>query len=189
VFLALCSSNAVLALLLGKDMNWDLLNYHFYNGYALLTRRLDLDIAPAQVQTFLNPLLDLPLYLAIVNLPPIVVGAIYGFVQGLNGVAVWFIARELLPIEKISVREWAALALALVSGLGAINVSELGGSMSDTIVSIPVLFSVALLIKGRGHLETAPTAAVIRRAGLAGAVSGIAGGLKISQHQTSSTGS
>src|SRR5262245_20451257 len=160
-------------------MNWDLLNYHFYNGYAMLNGRLDLDIAPAQLQTFLNPLVDVPLYLAIVSLPPIVVGAAYGFVQGLNGLAVWLIGREFLPIEENGRREWVALGLAFLGGLGSINLSEVGGRTADTLVSIPVLFSVAVLLSKRRRLETGPWSVVIGWAGLAGAISGIGVGLKI----------
>ena len=46
----------------GQDANWDLRNYHFYNAWAFLHGRLGWDLAPAQMQTFLNPLLDLPFY-------------------------------------------------------------------------------------------------------------------------------
>jgi len=179
VFLALCCWNGLLAVFLGKEMNWDLLNYHFYNGYAFLTGRMDLDLAPAQAQTFVNPLLDVPLYLAIVGLPPVVVGAAYGFAQGLNGGAVWLIARKMLPIDGVAARGWAAFGLALLSGLGAINISELGGSMGDTLVSVPVLFSVALLLRKQAYLETAPSTVMMGWAGLAGAISGIGAGLKI----------
>jgi hypothetical protein len=28
----------------GQDSNWDLLNYHFYNGYALLNGRFSIDV-------------------------------------------------------------------------------------------------------------------------------------------------
>ena len=149
VLLMLCSWNALLAILLGKDLNWDLLNYHFYNGYALYTGRFERDLAPAQVQTFFNPLMDVPLYLAIVYLPPVVVGALYGFVQGLSGVAVWLIGRETLPIEDRHLREWTAVGLAFLGGLGTINVGELGGGMGDTLVCIPVLFSMAILLRSR----------------------------------------
>src|SRR5262245_18527904 len=51
VLSTICSANAIAAILLGKEMNWDLLNYHFYNGYALLHGRFALDLAPAQAQT------------------------------------------------------------------------------------------------------------------------------------------
>src|ERR1700674_1982410 len=49
-------------LLLRQDVNWDLQNYHFYNAWAFAHGRLGWDLAPAQVQTFHNPLLDLPFY-------------------------------------------------------------------------------------------------------------------------------
>jgi hypothetical protein len=179
VVLTLCSWNALLAVLLGKDMNWDLLNYHFYNGYALLTGRLERDLAPAQVQTFFNPLMDIPLYLALVYLPPIVVGAVYGFVQGLSGVAVWLIGRETLPIADRGQRAWAALGLAFLGGLGTINVGELGGGMGDTLVCIPVLFSIAILLQLRPRLETGPIVVLMGWAALAGAISGVGAGLKI----------
>src|SRR5262245_35908281 len=97
--LVLCGTSSLLATVVGKDVNWDLFNYHFYNGYAFLTDRAHKDIAPAQLQTFLNPLLDVPLYLAISHLSPIVVGLVYGFVQGFNAVAVWLIGKALLPID------------------------------------------------------------------------------------------
>ena len=179
VFIAICSCNGILAVLLGKQLDWDLLNYHFYNGYAFMTGRLDLDVAPAQVQTFLNPLLDAPLYLAIFFLPPILVGAAYGFVQGLNGCALWLIAREMLPITDVTTRAWAAFAMALLSGWAAIHVSELGGSMGDTLVSIPILFSVALLLGKREDLNAARLSVLVGWTALAGALSGIGVGLKI----------
>jgi hypothetical protein len=47
---------------LGKDVSWDLRNYHWYNAWALLNGRLGHDIAPAQLQTYHNPLADLPFY-------------------------------------------------------------------------------------------------------------------------------
>ena len=48
--------------LLGVDANWDLRNYHLYNVHAWLAGRGH-DIAPAMVQSWHNPLLDLPMYL------------------------------------------------------------------------------------------------------------------------------
>lgn len=49
-------------LLLGKDVDWDFLNYHLYNPYALFNGRFGVDVMPAGIHTFFNPLLDIPLY-------------------------------------------------------------------------------------------------------------------------------
>lgn len=53
---------------LGKDASWDLRNYHWYNAWALLNDRLGHDIAPAQLQTYHNPLADLPFYALVQSL-------------------------------------------------------------------------------------------------------------------------
>jgi hypothetical protein len=67
---------------LGQDMNWDLLNYHFYNPYLLLADRFDRDVHVAGVQSFLNPAFDVPVYFAIRNAPPVAVGLALGALQG-----------------------------------------------------------------------------------------------------------
>ena len=51
-----------LAAIVRQDANWDLKNYHFYNAWAFVHQRMEIDVAPAQLQTYLNPLLDLPFY-------------------------------------------------------------------------------------------------------------------------------
>ena len=50
------------ALALGQDSGHDLRNYHWYNPWALLNGRLSIDLAPAQLQTYFNPSLDLLYY-------------------------------------------------------------------------------------------------------------------------------
>ena len=57
----------VAMLLLGVDANWDLRNYHLYNVHAWFTGRGAMDIAPAQLQSWHNPLLDVPLYLIVTS--------------------------------------------------------------------------------------------------------------------------
>jgi len=66
---------ATFSLILGQDANWDIRNYHYYNAYALFNNRLAYDIAPAQLQTFFNPALDLLPYLLIQNFPPFIFSA------------------------------------------------------------------------------------------------------------------
>src|SRR5512143_613577 len=47
---------------LRQDSSWDLMNYHLYNAWAFVHRRFGLDWAPAQLQSFYSPYLDLPFY-------------------------------------------------------------------------------------------------------------------------------
>lgn len=62
VFAACIVAAGLRSILLGKDGNWDLKNYHWYNAWALLNGRIGVDIAPAQLQTWHSPLADLPFY-------------------------------------------------------------------------------------------------------------------------------
>lgn len=62
VFAACVVAAGVRSVLLGKDANWDLKNYHWYNPWALLNDRMGFDVIPAQLQSFHNPLGDLYFY-------------------------------------------------------------------------------------------------------------------------------
>jgi hypothetical protein len=44
---AMLLAGAASVLLLRQDVNWDLQNYHFYNGWAFVHGRLGWDLAPA----------------------------------------------------------------------------------------------------------------------------------------------
>ena len=56
VFAALWSLHA------GKDLNWDLLHYHYYAAYAFLENHLERDFFAASAQGYLNPIGFLPFY-------------------------------------------------------------------------------------------------------------------------------
>lgn len=51
--LAVCMIiGAVLSLLLRFEIYYDLLHYHYYNGFAFVHDRLEIDVAPANIHTF-----------------------------------------------------------------------------------------------------------------------------------------
>jgi hypothetical protein len=155
------------SVLVGQDLNWDLRNYHFYNGYAFLGERLGQDIAPAGPQTYFNPLLDVFHYIGIRHLPPWVFGALLGAIQGLNLVLIWAMARAMLgPVAR-----WLAPLAALLGGTGQNYVSLLGSTMGDTTASIPALVGVLALVSSEGP--------GLRRVVLAGFAGGLAVGLKL----------
>src|SRR5919108_4183664 len=56
---------SVWTLYAGKDLNWDLLNYHYYVPFELLAGRLGQDFFAASAQSYLNPLGYLPFYLMV----------------------------------------------------------------------------------------------------------------------------
>ena len=126
----------------GQDVNFDLLTYHYYNAYALLHGRLFIDNAPVDLSSMINPIMDVPIYLMMHSLPGRLEGAIVGAVQGLNPVLIFFIAR------KLRFRPVLCVLAALIATISGGFASELGNSMGDTIVSIPLLLGILWVLIG-----------------------------------------
>ena len=148
--LALCTFYVVLAMALslsiGQDMNWDLLNYHFYNPYLLLGNRFERDIYAAGTPTFLNPILDLPVYFAIRHLPPVVLGMT---LAAFHGISLWLVHRLttlLLDPSAPRVAAVAGLVAAVTAASGAGFHSELGSTMGNSTISVFVLAALVLLL-------------------------------------------
>lgn len=126
----------------GQDGNWDLRNYHWYNAMAFLEgRELVQDVAPAQVATFYNPTLDIPVYWLAQVLPGRAVSFILSWVQGMNLVPLTGIAWLLLPVLGGRARALASVALALVCFAGAGQMGLLGTTFYDNVISLFVLGS------------------------------------------------
>jgi hypothetical protein len=142
---------AVAAWRLGQDTSWDLRNYHFYNGYAFLNDRHAIDMAPAGLQTWLNPWLDVFWYALHRIFPPPVVGIILGFLHGLNFLLIYRIAQCALP----AVRWHQTLAWGLgVAGVLSVGFrSELGTTMHDNLVSLFILAAVWLVMRARQYTQ------------------------------------
>jgi hypothetical protein len=134
----------IAALLLGQDANWDLRNYHLYIPYAFLEKRLDWDVAPAQVATFYNPLLYIPFYYAVMAFPPKLFAFTIGFFQGINGLMIGGIARHLLYRNETPQPRITLILIVFLGITGAGFISEIGTSFADTVLSLPVLGSLWL---------------------------------------------
>lgn len=137
----------VMAVRMGQDANWDLLNYHYYNPYAFFNNRLTHDLAPAHIQTYLNPFLDIPPYLLAKYLPAIWVGGILGAIQGINIWLLYLIGCVLFKPIKGFWKHFICIVLAFVGFWGPASISELGGMFGDNIVSLFVLGALLLFIQ------------------------------------------
>lgn len=168
----------ICAVALGKDINWDLYNYHFYNPWAWWNSRNTLDIFPAQVQTFFNPLIDFPFYWAVLNLPDNLVVLMMGIPFG---VGLWFIWRCLgllvgqsatgMPVRFASGHRVIALVFACTGAAGWAQVATTTG---EWVVAALVLGALwALFAHYRQQLSVTTALAV------AGMSLGLATGLKL----------
>ncbi|MFM2044472.1 MAG: hypothetical protein RLY86_3048 [Pseudomonadota bacterium] len=174
-----------LSLLLGQDANWDLRNYHWYNAYAFMTDRLGMDVGPAQVATWYNPTLDLPVWWLAQEMSARGVGFVIGAVQGLNLVPLYGLAWILLaplvatgPDQSTKARALAAAALALVGWAGGGHIGLIGTTFYDNVISLFVLGGAWLVLARAEAVWDGPKEQAFAIVFLAGLLIGSAVGLK-----------
>jgi hypothetical protein len=155
-------STLIAAALMGTDVNWDLRNYHLYNGYALLHGRLGIDLAPAQLQTFFAPTVDAVYWLLLqaLNRAPRVLNVVVAIPQAIAVCLSWSIARCFLD-------RFQAFCAVAISATGAAMVSTLSTSMSEAPEASLILAALWVLLRR-------PDRGVI-----AGLFAGVAVGLKL----------
>ena len=168
----------LISLLLGKDFNWDLRNYHYYNAYAFLENRYEMDIAPAQLQTYLPPFLDLPFYWMTNTFPSRTTGFLMGYIQGVNFILLFLIFWDIAQIKQKWKKIFVGTCLIIISGIAPGFLAELGTTMNDNLISLFVLSPLLLLMKGIKRIDNDKLRQGLLYVILAGVVMGIGVGLK-----------
>ena len=136
-------AGAVYTWFIGEDVNWDWLNYHEYNVWAVLNDRYGIDAMPAGFQTYFNPAVYFPIYYLRHFLPLPYGLMIIGAVHGLNLLLVYFLIRALLR-ETATVS--AIGAAILIAAVGPMTLSEVGTSFSDILTALPILAGGVLIL-------------------------------------------
>ena len=167
------------AVSLGKDVNWDLKNYHYYNAYAFLENRLDFDVAPAQLQTFYNPLLDLPFFWMTRNLSAKTIGFILGCIHGINLSLIFLIYCRITSYSRPAFKLAIGIAVVITSGIAPGFISELGSTMNDNLVTLFVLSAMLFLLVAYDRAEQKkPSRGIILYIVAGGFIMGAGVGLK-----------
>lgn len=136
---------ALLSLAMGQDANWDLKNYHWYNGYAFLNGRHGFDLLPSQTPYFYNPLLDGAFYAMASSVPAWVASFVLSALQGMNFILLFFLARQVIAPKPY--RDPAALLIATLGMLGGGWLAELGTTFYDNLLSLGIFGSALLALK------------------------------------------
>jgi hypothetical protein len=161
------------SLALGRDLNWDFLNYHFYGASLLVEGRLEQDYFAASLQSYLNPLPYVPQYLMIqAGWHSALIGAVLAAVHAVNLVFVALIAQRVLLTSRENTASAVLLATVLAL-LAPLFLTTSGSSFSDPTTSVAVLAALWLL------LAPAPGVPRWRALAAAGILLGIASGLKL----------
>jgi len=125
----------------GKDYNWDLLNYHYWSGYRLIHGGIDFDIAAGNVQSWMNPASYLGIFLAIESLPPLLAGLVLSIPSVLALLFSFRICYDFIDTEPNRNFELATMAAA-IGFTGVIFVSLIGTTFNDAFNGFIYLFSI-----------------------------------------------
>lgn len=140
------------AFFLRQECFWDFTNYHYYNAFAFLNDRLNYDIVLGSINSFFNPLLDLPLYWMIQNIndfPRLIFG-----IQGLYfGICLFFFIKICSLFWNIDRREGicataVAVVIAITGEAVGIQIGTSTNEIQVTAIFMPALyFLFKILIK------------------------------------------
>jgi hypothetical protein len=165
---AACAAWTVFA---GKDLNWDLLNYHYYLPFEFLAGRLQQDFFAASAQSYLNPLGYLPFYLMVSSgwhsvIASIALAVVHSASIALLYLIAWKVFAH-LPSRQRVVLSCLASALGVATG---VFWAMVGSSFLDPLLAPLILAGLLVLLTQGG----------VRHAALAGALFGAAAALKYS---------
>lgn len=172
---AAIAAATVASLLAGQDANWDLRNYHLYNPWAWLNGRYGIDLAPAQRQTFHNPLLDVPFYAMVAaHWDPRLISAVLALPTGVALCFVVKLARLLVPSVDGTARALAIAGAAAIGVTGANGLGAIGTTMNEWPVAALGILSTWLIVRDLNSRNVR-----FRTLLLAGFLMGCASGLKL----------
>ena len=165
----------VLSLILGRDVNWDFANYHYYSAWALFHNRIGFDIMPGGIQSYLNPLIDLPLYFMIkfFNNNVLIISLYQSIWYSLS----LFLAYKIcFLIFKDNWRYVFIVPSMLIGATGILAIWGIGISCGDINMAVYILFAIYLFLKNLYNDNSKNRSVLIFIASL---ILGIATGLKM----------
>lgn len=141
--------SGILSIIYGIDRSADMRNYHIYNPWAFLNNRLSFDIMPADIQSYFNPLMDIPYFLMIkyLNNHPMFVTFLCGIFFGVYLFIIYKFAQ--LIFKNYKTIPACIISVLVASGTG-ILISRLGWLTHDMFISDLILISIYLIFKSFG---------------------------------------
>jgi hypothetical protein len=147
-YLACTALAVVCSFLLGKEMRWDTLDYHFYAGFSALHDRFAQDYFPAGSQTYFNPYAYAPFYLlATSGLPALAVASIFAVVHSAILWLSYELALEIVPRNEDRTRLALGACAVALTFANPILINQFGSSYADITTAELVLAGWLLLIR------------------------------------------
>lgn len=164
----------VISVIAQNNHIWDFANYHYYNAYSFLNGRLDIDVVPASVQTFFNPIMDIPLYFMIkyFNNTPNVIWALQGIWFGLFLFIFYKISQLFFNQKNKNI--WIAFSL-LIASTGQATFFQVGSCTNEIPIAFLDLWGIYILLK----MVQNPDQQTLKKFFYSGLLFGTAMGLKL----------
>jgi hypothetical protein len=157
----------------GYDLEWDVLNYHYYNGFALVRGRVFTNLQPAMLQTYYGPALDAVFYVLVRLVRPTLVVVILAAVQSVAFPILIRLGELLLAGRQPVV---LAAILTMLGAAAPVSLLEAGSPRGDSTTAVLVLAALLCVI---GNIARAGGSDAAGRAAMAGILAGLATGLKL----------
>lgn len=137
------------SLIYGQDVNWDLKNYHYYNGWAFLNNRINTDITPNNgLHGYFSPILDSIQYLSLHYLPAVVYAFFAGCISGCAAFICYKLNKLIFSIiQDKKLRKTIVLYSTILSITGVANIIQVGTVTNENIVALLLIWSIYLLIR------------------------------------------
>lgn len=175
-FLTFLTFGCVCGAVFRYDMEWwDFVNYHYYNAWAFLNDRLNVDVVPAFINTFFSPFIELPAYYLINALQerPVIFSAVMSVPYGLLLFAAYKISTLFFPPDTKQGRTLIGLTL-LLSICSVAVFMELSGTTHEHSMSFLSLTALYFLLK-----KMPSRVLDVKTCLISGFLLGIAAGLKM----------
>jgi hypothetical protein len=146
LYLACTALALVVNYLLGKEMAWDLLNYHMYAGFGAVHDRLNQDYFAAGPQAYANPYAYVPFYALVSSgLPALLVASVLAV---LHSVILWLtfeLALVVFPSGGERQRVTLAIYATVLAAANPVLLQQIGSSFADITTGELVLAAWLLL--------------------------------------------
>ncbi len=141
--------SGTLSLYYGIERMYDTRNYHIYAPWAFLTSRIGKDLMPAGIQSYFNPILDIPYFLAIkyLNNYPACITFCMGFSYALFLFMIYKIS--FLIFKDFSCKLFPFLCVVTAAGIELV-LRCLGWHSHDLFLADLFLISIYILFRSFG---------------------------------------
>jgi hypothetical protein len=143
-----CTAVALLTnYFLGKDMSWDMLNYHFYAGFSALNHRFAQDYFAAGPQSYFNPYAYVPFYsLARSGLSSLAISSLLAVAHSTILWLTFELAICVCPSNDDRNRLTMGICAVALALANPILIQQLGSSFADITTAALVLGGWLLLV-------------------------------------------